>query len=273
MILAILILNALAILYLISRFRHGVVSHLKTTTSGSPEPGVSQTRAFNNGGHSGQMIRPQKPTELMHAETEELDTLEKLHPKVGPCVPTRIIVAMTGATGSILGVHLLKTLQRMNIETHLVISKWAAATLVYETDYTIKDLKALATKTYSASDVAAPISSGSFKTLGMIIVPSSMKTLSAVATGFGEDLVTRAADVVLKERRKLVVVARETPLNAIHLRNMMTITESGGIIFPPVPAFYTKPQSVDDIVSQSVGRMLDMFDLEADNFERWTGMH
>jgi phenylacrylic acid decarboxylase len=184
----------------------------------------------------------------------------------------RIIVAMTGATGSVLGVELLRTLRRMNIETHLVISKWAAATLVYETDYTVKDLRALAFKTYSTQDVSAPISSGSFRTQGMIIVPCSMKTLSAVAIGYSNDLITRAADVTLKERRKLVVVARETPLTGIHLQNMTTITSNGGIIFPPVPAFYTKPQSVEDIVKQSVGRMLDMFDLDAGDFERWSGM-
>ena len=195
-----------------------------------------------------------------------------LPPHVTAHAPIRIIVAMTGATGSVLGVQLLRTLRRMNIETHLVISKWAAATLVYETDYTVKDLRALAHKTYSAQDVSAPISSGSFRTRGMIIVPCSMKTLSAVAMGYGDDLITRAADVTLKERRKLVVVARETPLTGMHLHNMTTITSNGGIIFPPVPAFYTKPQSVEDIVKQSVGRMLDMFDLDAGDFERWSGM-
>ncbi|CAO2649184.1 Nn.00g101330.m01.CDS01 [Neocucurbitaria sp. VM-36] len=186
--------------------------------------------------------------------------------------PIRIIVAMTGATGSVLGVEILRILRRMNIETHLVISKWAAATLAYETDYTVKDLRALAHKTYSAMDVSAPISSGSFRTQGMVIVPCSMKTLSAVATGYGDDLITRAADVILKERRKLVVVARETPLNGIHLQNMTTITRNGGIVFPPVPAFYTKPQSVDDIVKQSVGRILDMFDLDTGDFKRWSGI-
>ncbi|KAH6638477.1 phenylacrylic acid decarboxylase [Boeremia exigua] len=191
---------------------------------------------------------------------------------MAPKVPIRIIVAMTGATGAALGVKLLQTLRRMDIETHLIISKWAASNLTYETDYTVKEVKALATKSYSSSDVSAPISSGSFRTRGMIIVPCSMKTLSAVATGFGEDLITRAADVILKERRKLVVVARETPLNGIHLQNMTTIHNNGGINFPPVPAFYTRPQSVDDIVTQSVGRMLDMFDLDAGDFERWSGL-
>jgi phenylacrylic acid decarboxylase len=183
----------------------------------------------------------------------------------------RIVVAMTGATGSVLGVRILQILQRMNIESHLVISKWAAATLAYETDYTVKQLRALAYKTYSTSDVAASISSGSFRTHGMVIVPCSMKTLSAVANGYGDDLITRAADVTLKERRKLVVVARETPLTGIHLQNMMTVTQNGGIIFPPVPAFYTRPESVEDIVAQSVGRILDMFDIDAGDFKRWDG--
>lgn len=261
MIVALLIANCAAALYFLPQLRHRIISLLQDLIPGAPTSTAMHLSASNDFGPPADETQHRLPLETVS------------HPRAAPHTPTRIIVAMTGATGSVLGVHLLKTLQRMNIETHLVISKWAAATLAYETDFTVKDLKALATKTYSANDVAAPISSGSFKTLGMIIVPCSMKTLSAVATGFGEDLVTRAADVVLKERRKLVVVARETPLNAIHLTNMMTITNSGGIIFPPVPAFYTKPQSVDDIVSQSVGRMLDMFDLDAGDFERWTGMH
>jgi 4-hydroxy-3-polyprenylbenzoate decarboxylase len=208
----------------------------------------------------------------LHNGQTDLDSSPRL-PSLPPTPASiRIVVAMTGATGSILGVRLLQILRRMNIESHLVISKWAAATLTYETDYTIKDLRALAYKTYSTQDVAASISSGSFRTHGMVIVPCSMKTLSAVANGYGNDLITRAADVTLKERRKLVVVARETPLTGIHLHNMMTITNNGGIIFPPVPAFYTKPQSVDDIVAQSVGRILDMFNIDTEGFERWSGM-
>jgi 4-hydroxy-3-polyprenylbenzoate decarboxylase len=208
----------------------------------------------------------------LHNGQTDMDSSPRL-PSLPPMpAPIRIVVAMTGATGSILGVRLLQILRRMNIESHLVISKWAAATLAYETDYTVKDLRALAYKTYSTQDVAASISSGSFRTHGMVIVPCSMKTLSAVANGYGNDLITRAADVTLKERRKLVVVARETPLTGIHLHNMMTITNNGGIIFPPVPAFYTKPQSVDDIVAQSVGRILDMFNVDTGGFERWSGM-
>ncbi|KAI9702728.1 MAG: phenylacrylic acid decarboxylase [Bogoriella megaspora] len=186
--------------------------------------------------------------------------------------PKRIVVAMTGATGAILGIRLLEKLRRLNIESHLVISKWADATISWETDYKLSQVKALATKTYSSRDVAAPISSGSFRVDGMIIVPCSMKTVSAVANGYAEDLIARAADVTIKERRKLVVVARETPLSGIHLDNLMKIERNGGVIFPPVPAFYTRPKTVEDIIDQSVGRMLDMFDIDCKDFERWDGM-
>ncbi|KAB8260473.1 Phenylacrylic acid decarboxylase [Aspergillus pseudonomiae] len=188
-----------------------------------------------------------------------------------PTRPMRIIVAMTGATGAILGIRLLERLREMNVETHLVISRWAVETIKYETKYTANDVRALATRTYPVNDAAAAISSGSFQADGMIIVPCSMRTLSAVRTGFADDLICRAADVTLKERRKLVLVVRETPLSGIHLENMLDLTRYGAVIFPPMPAFYTMPQSVDDIVTQSVGRMLDMFGLDAGNFERWDG--
>ncbi|KAL4932394.1 UbiX family flavin prenyltransferase [Aspergillus undulatus] len=183
----------------------------------------------------------------------------------------RIIVAMTGATGALMGIKVLTALRRLNIETHLIISKWAEATIKYETDYHPSNVKALADYTYNISDMAAPISSGSFKTDGMIIVPCSMKTLAAIHSGFCDDLISRSADVMLKERRKLVLVARETPLSEIHLRNMLEVTRAGAVIFPPVPAFYIKPASVEDLIDQSVGRMLDLFNLDTEDFERWNG--
>ncbi|KAH8705941.1 phenylacrylic acid decarboxylase [Talaromyces proteolyticus] len=161
----------------------------------------------------------------------------------------------------------------MDIETHLIISKWADATITYETDYKLRAVKDLATKTYSSHDVAAPISSGSFKVNAMIVVPCSMKTLSSIATGYGDDLISRAADVTFKEKRRLILVARETPLSGIHLENMMKVTQNGAIIFPPVPAFYTRPKTVDDIVNQTVGRILDLLDIDTGDFERWNGMH
>lgn len=178
---------------------------------------------------------------------------------------------MTGATGSILGIKVLIALRRLNIETHLVISKWAEATIKYETDYHPRNVRALADYVHNINDMAAPISSGSFKTDGMIVVPCSMKTLAAINSGFCEDLISRTADVMLKERRKLVLVARETPLSDIHLRNMLSVSQAGAIIFPPVPAYYIKAASVDELVDQSVGRMLDLFDLDTADFARWEG--
>ncbi|CDM37022.1 Phenylacrylic acid decarboxylase [Penicillium roqueforti FM164] len=183
----------------------------------------------------------------------------------------RIVVAMTGATGAILGIKALIALRRLNVETHLVMSKWAEATIKYETDYHPSNVKALADHVHNINDMAAPISSGSFKTDGMIVAPCSMKTLAAIHSGFCDDLISRTADVMLKERRKLVLVARETPLSDIHLRNMLEVSRAGAIIFPPVPAYYIRPASVDDLVDQSVGRMLDLFDLETGDFERWEG--
>jgi phenylacrylic acid decarboxylase len=183
----------------------------------------------------------------------------------------RIVVAITGATGALIGIKVLIALRRLKVETHLIISKWAEATIKYETDYHPSNVKALADFTYNINDMAAPVSSGSFKTDGMIIVPCSMKTLAAIHSGFCDDLISRTADVMLKERRKLILVARETPLSEIHLRNMLEVTRAGAIIFPPMPAFYIKPASVEDLVDQSVGRVLDLFDLETGDFERWNG--
>ena len=187
--------------------------------------------------------------------------------------PKRIVLAITGATGTQIGVRLLEILKELGVETHLVMSKWGIATLKYETDYQVDYVTSLATKTYSARDVTAPISSGSFVHDGMIVAPCSMKSLSAIRTGFTEDLIVRAADVSLKERRKLLLVARETPLSDIHLDNMLYLLRMGVTIFPPVPAFYTKPKTNDDIVEQTCGRILDNFGINIDTFERWDGIN
>ena len=183
----------------------------------------------------------------------------------------RIIIALTGATGSILGIKTLITLRHLNVETHLIISKWAEATIKYETDYTVANVRALADHVYNVHDMAAPISSGSFRVDGMAIVPCSVKTLAAISSGFCDDLISRAADVMLKERRRLVLAVRETPLSAVHLQNMTAVTQAGAVIFPPVPAFYIKPSSIEDLVDHSVGRMLDLFDLDTAGLERWEG--
>lgn len=183
----------------------------------------------------------------------------------------KIVVAMTGATGSILGIRVLLTLRRMGVETHLAMSKWAEATIKYETDYHPTNVRALADYSYNINDMAAPIASGSFRTDGMIVVPCSMRTLAAISSGFCDDLISRTADVMLKERRRLVLVTRETPLSDIHIRNMLTASQSGAIIFPPMPAFYIRPSSIDDLIDQNVGRMLDLFDIDTGDFERWNG--
>lgn len=186
--------------------------------------------------------------------------------------PKRIVVAITGATGIAIGVRVLQLLKQCKVETHLVMSKWGMATMKYETDYNMEDIMALASKVYTARDVSAPISSGSFQHDGMIVVPCSMKTLAGIRMGFTEDLIVRAADVTLKERRKLLLVTRETPLSDIHLDNMLYLSRMGTIIFPPVPAFYTKPRSVEDIIEQSSGRILDCFGIDTNTFPRWEGV-
>ncbi|KAF4910505.1 Flavin prenyltransferase PAD1 [Colletotrichum viniferum] len=162
----------------------------------------------------------------------------------------KIIVAITGATGAQIGIHILQTLRRLNVETHLIISKWAAETIKYETDYTPSAVKALADHAYSAHDLAAPIASGSYRVDGMIVAPCSVKTLAAINAGICDDLITRAADVCLKERKRLVLSVRETPFSEIHLRNMLEVTRAGAIVAPPVVGFYTKPSGIDDILNQ-----------------------
>lgn len=186
----------------------------------------------------------------------------------------RLVIAMTGATGAIYGVRMLQVLrQQPDWETHLVISSAGLVNLKYELAMDRADLYKLADVTHGVNDIASCIASGSFKTEGVVIAPCSMKTLAAVAHGFGDNLISRAADVALKERRKTVLVPRETPLNLAHIRNMASVTEMGGIIFPPMPAFYNKSDSVRAMVDEGVGRILDMFGVDVAGLYRpWTGL-
>jgi 4-hydroxy-3-polyprenylbenzoate decarboxylase len=183
--------------------------------------------------------------------------------------PARMVIGITGATGIVYGVRILEALRSMGIETHLVVSKAGEMTRVYETEYSASQLKELADFTYAPGDIAAPISSGSFRTLGMIIAPCSVRTMSDIAHGVTSGLISRAADVCLKERRRLVLLFRETPLHSGHLRNLLAITDMGGIVAPPVPAFYSRPRTLDDIIAHSVGRVLDLFGLDTKAFPRW----
>lgn len=183
----------------------------------------------------------------------------------------KIVVAITGATGSIFGVRTLQVLKDAGVETHLVLSKWGARTLLHETPYTVEYVKSLATAAYSDADQGAPISSGSFITDGMIVAPCSVRTLAAISQGHGDNLVHRAADVILKERRKLVLMVREAPLSDIHLENMLKLSRMGVVITPPVPAFYTNPQSLDDVVNHIVMRALDALGIHIDVANRWEG--
>ena len=184
----------------------------------------------------------------------------------------RLIVGITGATGTIFGVRLLQMLHGSGVETHLVMSKWASRTLVHETTHSIKEVQALATQTYGVADQGAAISSGSFVTLGMVIAPCSMRTLAAIAHGLGDNLIHRAADVILKERRKLVLVVRESPFNEIHLENMLKLARMGVVILPPVPAFYNNPQNLDDMINHITMRVIDQFDIHLDVMNRWDGV-
>ena len=184
----------------------------------------------------------------------------------------KLIVGITGATGTIFGVRLLEVLKDAGVESHLVLSKWGARTLVHETPFTVECVKGLATCAYPDSDQGAAISSGSFVTDGMIVAPCSMRTLAAIAHGQGDNLIHRAADVILKERRKLVLLVREAPFSDIHLENMLKLSRMGVAIIPPVPAFYNHPQTIDDIVNHIVIRILDQFDIHLDASTRWDGM-
>lgn len=183
----------------------------------------------------------------------------------------RLIVGMTGATGAILGVRLLEALKHSDIESHLVVSKWAQRTIEHETKYTFRQVCALADVHHNAANMAAEISSGSFITDGMVVIPCSMRTLGSIAHGTGENLVQRAADVVLKERRRLVLVTRESPLSELHLENMLKMARVGATIVPPMPAFYNHPKSIDDIVDHIVARVLDQFGIPAPFAKRWDG--
>ena len=183
----------------------------------------------------------------------------------------KLVIGMTGATGAIFGVRLLEVLADAEVETHLVVSKWAQQTLEHETARTLDDLRDLATEIHGASDMGAKISSGSFHTDGMVVVPCSMRTVAAIAHGNGDHLVHRAADVILKERRKLVLVARETPLNDIHLENLLALSRMGVTILPPMPAFYNMPETLDDMVNHTVMRILDQFGISKDLARRWDG--
>jgi 4-hydroxy-3-polyprenylbenzoate decarboxylase len=180
----------------------------------------------------------------------------------------QIIIGISGASGAIYGIRTLEMLRDTDIETHLIITKAAQITIAQETDYNLSTVKELADYNHNVADIGANIASGSFKTIGMIITPCSIRTMSSIACGITSDVMTRAADVTLKEGRKLVLALRETPLHFGHLTNMTTLVQSGAIIAPPVPAFYTNPQSIDDIVNQSVGRMLDLFGIDSD-IKRW----
>jgi 4-hydroxy-3-polyprenylbenzoate decarboxylase len=184
---------------------------------------------------------------------------------------TRLIVGISGATGIMYGIRLLERLREAHVETHLVISRWGARTLQHETAYTREQVEALASEVYKPDDMGAAISSGSFATAGMIIAPCSAKSLAAIAHGYGDNLIHRAADVVLKERRKLLLAVRETPLSEIHLENMLRLARMGVVILPPVPAFYNHPTSIDDLVEHTVSRMLDHFGVATPHAARWTG--
>ena len=186
--------------------------------------------------------------------------------------PRRLIVGITGASGAIYGIRILQALQASDIETHLVMSDSARITLAAETDFTVAQVEALATEVHNVRNIGASISSGSFKTIGMVVAPCSVRTLSEVAWGTTSNLLTRAADVVLKERRRLVLMLRETPLHEGHLKSMLQATQSGAIVMPPVPAFYAKPNSIDQMVDHSVGRCLDLFDIDSTLVSRWNGL-
>ncbi len=186
----------------------------------------------------------------------------------------RLIVGISGASGVIYGIRLLEILRGVpDVETHLILSAAGGITIGLETDYSVEQVQALADETYRFKDIAAAVSSGSFKTAGMVIIPCSMKTLAGIAYSFSDNLLLRAADVVLKDRRRLIIVPRETPLHLGHLRAMTQVVEMGAVLVPPMPAFYHRPQTLDDVINQSVNRVLDLLDIELpqDLFQRWQG--
>ncbi|ABE33466.1 polyprenyl P-hydroxybenzoate and phenylacrylic acid decarboxylase family protein [Paraburkholderia xenovorans LB400] len=183
--------------------------------------------------------------------------------------PRRLVVGISGASGVVYGVRLLQLLRQLDIESHLVMSRSAQVTLAHESPYSVAEVRALATVTYPNTDIGAAISSGSFPVMGMIVAPCSIRTLSEISTGVTSGLLSRAADVTLKERRRLVLMVRETPLHLGHLRSMTNVTEAGAIVYPPVPAFYANPESLDDMVDHTLGRVLDLFGIETPVVHRW----
>jgi 4-hydroxy-3-polyprenylbenzoate decarboxylase len=185
--------------------------------------------------------------------------------------PRRLVVGISGASGTIYGIRMLELLRETDIETHLVMSKSAELTLAYETDFKPKEVRALATVNHTNADIGATISSGSFQTIGMVVAPCSIKTMSEIATGVTSTLMSRAADVVLKERRRLVLALRETPLHGGHLRTMTQLADMGAVIAPVMPAFYNRPKTIDDIVNHTVGRLLDLFGIDNAAVKRWHG--
>jgi flavin prenyltransferase len=185
----------------------------------------------------------------------------------------RLVLGIAGASGAIFGIRCLQALNALQIETHLILSRWARTTIAAETTYSVEEVEGLASAVYHHDNQGAPVSSGSFKTDGMIIAPCSMKTLAAIRIGYADSLISRAADVTLKERRKLVLLARESPFSQIHLENMLALTQMGAVIFPPVPAFYNKPKTLEDMVHHIVGRLLDQFNLDAPDMSRWKGFN
>jgi 4-hydroxy-3-polyprenylbenzoate decarboxylase len=209
----------------------------------------------------------------LYSDTTEGDrymTTQKNIPS--PPAPRRLIVGISGASGVVYGVRILQVLQGSGIETHLVMSDSAKMTLATESDLSVKAVEALATEVHNAKNIGATISSGSYKTMGMVIAPCSIRSLSEIAYGTTSSLLTRAADVVLKERRRLVLMVRETPLHKGHLRALLQASENGAIIMPPVPALYARPESLDDMINHTVGRCLDLFDIDTDLAKRWAGM-
>lgn len=184
-------------------------------------------------------------------------------------IKLKILVGITGASGALYGIRILEALKECNIETHLIVSKWAEKTIKIETPYTLEEIKSLASFYYSSENQAALISSGSFITDGMIIAPCSMKSVASIRHGFSDNLISRAADVILKEQRKLVLVTREAPLSTIHLENMLALSKMGSVILPPMPAFYNKPKTIDDIVNHTVARALDQFSIDNSLTKRW----
>jgi 4-hydroxy-3-polyprenylbenzoate decarboxylase len=198
--------------------------------------------------------------------------LQKTKPRKSAGDPAkRLIVGISGASGAVYGVRLLELLKDSEIETHLVMSRAAHLTLAAETNFKVSDVEAMADVVHSNQDVGAACSSGSFQNLGMVIAPCSVKTMAEIATGVTANLMSRAADVALKERRRVVLMLRETPLHLGHIRSMAAVTEAGAIVYPPVPAFYTHPASLDDMVDHTLGRVLDLFDIDLNLVRRWTG--